>query len=179
MPLREFGDPVLRDIAKPLSAIDITKASTRRLIGAMQKQLLSMHAGVALAAPQVGQSLQIVVVAVRPTEHRPDVEEIDLVMINPNIAAVYGRKQQMWEGCLSAGKSGLFAKTPRYHKVQVSYMDEHGAHHQKTFEGLLAQIAQHEIDHLNGVLFVDRVKDTTTYMTKRQYVAMLKSQKNS
>jgi len=176
MKIAEFGAQILRQQAERVKQAEIRSAELRKLINSMQELLLTQKAGVALAAPQIGVSQRIVVIGVRPTEHRPNVEKVDLVMINPKITESFGYRTQMWEGCLSAGKSGLFAKTPRYRKVQVEYLDEHGKHKQKTFAGLMAQIAQHEIDHLDGVLFIDRVKDTKTYMTKQQYIRMLKQQ---
>jgi peptide deformylase len=75
----------------------------------------------------------------------------------------------MWEGCLSAGSSGLFAKVLRYEKIEAQYLDEQGMQHTETLEGLPAQVFQHEVDHLNGILFMDHVTDPTTYMTLKEY----------
>ena len=96
---------------------------------------------------------------------------VDMVIINPKIVKTYGQKSPMWEGCISFGDTQNFpyAKVPRYKKVRLSYDDEHGQHHEADFDGFVAHVIQHETDHLNGVLFVDRVVDTTTYITVAEY----------
>lgn len=168
--IREFGEDILRKTCSSVPAKDFQALYVKELIRGMQELLLSENMGVAIAAPQVGESLAVVVVAVRPTKHRPKVKVVDLVMINPRIVQTFGYRTQTWEGCLSGGHDGLFAKVPRYKKVAVEFFDEAGNRQTEVFTGLLAQIAQHETDHLRGVLFVDRVKDSKTYMTKKQYI---------
>ena len=142
----------------------------------MQAFILSKKMGVGLAAPQAGKSLALAVICIRPVKHRKEVKEFDLVIINPHVTKTYGRKIQQWEGCISGGplKSGLFAKVPRYEKIELKYSDANGRRQQKTFEGLPAHVIQHEVDHLNGLLFVDRVKDTKTYITYNEYLKMIK-----
>lgn len=179
LPRIELGNPVLRKQAIPLSKEEIASTKIQTLIKNMHHTLLAEKLGIGLAAPQVGQSIALSVVAIRPTSHRPHVSKFDAVIINPRIVKTYGNKKQLWEGCLSAGESGLFGKVARFARAEVFYLDEHGAEHTKQFEGLQAQVMQHEIDHLNGVLFVDHVKDPGTYMTlteyKKQVVAKPKS----
>jgi peptide deformylase len=172
----EFGDPILRASARRLNKTEITSHKTKKLIADMRHTLSQLKLGVGLAAPQVGHGVALAVIAVRPTEHRPKVERFDRVLINPVIVNTFGRKTQMWEGCISAGahRAGLFAKVPRYRKVEVKYLDESGHDKTEIFEGLVAQVAQHEIDHLQGILFVDKVKDTTSYMTYKEYLKMVK-----
>lgn len=146
----------------------------------MRHTLLEKKLGIGLAAPQVGTGLAIAVIAIRPTKLRPKIETFDLVLINPIITTTVGRKRQLWEGCISSGaggKAGLFAKVPRYHTVEVTFYDESGKKQTKTFKGLQAQVIQHEVDHLNGVLFVDRVKDTSTYMTYPEYKKYVQNNK--
>lgn len=173
----EFGNPLLRQKTRLLPAEEITTPKIKALVKNMRHTLTSKKIGVAIAAPQVGEAIALVVVAVRPTKHRPKAEQYDKVFINPRITETFGRRTQMWEGCLSAGKSGLFAKVPRYKKVRASYMDEEGNQREEVFMGLPAQIVQHEVDHLNGILFVDRVKDTSTYMTLKEYRKRIKNKR--
>jgi peptide deformylase len=95
-----------------------------------------------------------------------------MVIINPEIVRTYGRRSQMWEGCISfqgGSRDFPYAKALRYRKVRVRYVDEEGKGHEKDFAGLLSHVLQHEIDHLNGVLFVERVKDPKTYMMISEY----------
>jgi len=169
LPRTEFGNPILRRKADRLTKTQIHTRRIQLLIRDMRFTLTSKKLGVGLAAPQVGESLSLSVISIHPTKHRPEVEEFDLVIINPKITKYIGKRTQMWEGCLSGGKSGLFGKVPRYKKVELQFLDKAGAKHCRIFEGLQAQVVQHEVDHLDGILFVDRVKDTKTFMTLKEY----------
>ncbi|HEX5797048.1 MAG TPA: peptide deformylase [Candidatus Saccharimonadales bacterium] len=179
MKITEFGNPILRQKPKKLTVKEIKSETTQRLIKRMREFLLSKKLGVGLAAPQVGKGLALAVICIRPVEHREDVEEFDLVIINPEITRTFGRRVQQWEGCISGGslKGGLFAKVPRYKKLELSYKDEKARPQKKVFEGLPAHVIQHEIDHLNGVLFVEKVKDRRTFVTYNEYVKIAKSDK--
>lgn len=180
MNITEFGNSVLREKARKLTIQEIKSQKIQQLIKNMRHTLTEQKLGVGLAAPQIGESVALAVVAVQPTRHRPEIDPLELVLINPKIIETYGYRTQMWEGCISSGsgKVGLFAKTPRYKKVKVSYIDEKAVRQQKVFTDLPAQIMQHEIDHLNGLLFVDHVKDTKTFMTMKEYKKQVRD-KNS
>ncbi len=169
--ITQFGNPILRKTATKLAGKDIKSSKANRLISDIRHTLKNKKLGVGLAAPQIGQSIALAVVQIRPTPHRPKVKNFDAILINPEITQTFGRRTQLWEGCISSGvgTSGLFARVPRYKKVKVRFMDEKGKLHHKIFEGLPAHVMQHEVDHLNGILFVDRVKDTGTYMTFQEY----------
>ncbi|MEX2014514.1 MAG: peptide deformylase [Candidatus Saccharimonadales bacterium] len=175
----EFGNPILRENAKSLTIKDIKATKIQKLIKEMQEFILSKKMGVGLAAPQIGKSLALAVVCIRPIKHRKEAKEFDLVIINPQIIKTYGNRIQQWEGCISAGplKSGLFAKVPRYKRIELKYHDEKGKQQKKTFEGLAAHIIQHEVDHINGILFVDKVKDTKTFITYNEYIKLAKKKK--
>src|SRR3989344_5994397 len=168
----EFGDPVLREVASRRTPKQSVSPKTKALIRDMRHTLTSKKMGVGLAAPQVGEGVALAVIAIHPTAHRSEVDPLDLAIINPRITKFIGRRPQMWEGCISAGTGGLFAKVPRYKTIRLSYFDEQGKRHNREFAGLPAQVIQHEVDHLNGILFVDRVKDTKTYMTMKEYKKM-------
>lgn len=166
----EFGNPVLRAKVKKLSEDEILSAETQELIANIRHTLIEKKYGVGLAAPQVGRGISLSVIHIRPTKMRPNLPKskwVSLVIINPKITKTYGQPKQYWEGCISLPNT--FAKVPRYKKVKVKYLDEKGVKHEKVFEGLLAHVLQHEIDHLNGGLFVDKVMDTRTYMTAAEY----------
>ena len=177
MKITQFGNPVLRKKCAQLSAGEIRSSETNKLIKEMKSLLINKKLGVGLAAPQVGISKSVAVIEVNKTPLRRDVEEFSLVIFNPTITKTYGYRSQMWEGCISsgAGKAGLFAKVPRYKKIELEYFDEKARKHKKIFEGLPAHVIQHEVDHLNGILFVDKVKDSKTYMTYSEYKKMIKS----
>lgn len=168
----QFGNPILRQVAKKVAPKDIPSPEIQGLIYNMRHTLLSKKSGIGLAAPQVGEGVAVVVVAIRPLAHRQRVEPFDLNMINPEITETYGRKIPMYEGCISGGpgKAEFFAKVPRYKKVKVKFYDEQGTVRHETYEGFKAHVIQHEVDHLNGILFVDKVKDPSTYLTYAEYM---------
>jgi peptide deformylase len=175
----EFGNIILRADTRQLTPKEISSAKVQTLIKNMQHTLKAKKLGVGLAAPQVGEPMALAVVCLQKTPLRPNIEEFDVVIINPKITKTFGSKSLEWEGCISGGpaKATLFAQVPRYKKVQLKYYDEKGKILVKVFDGLAAHVIQHETDHLNGVLFVDRVKDSKTYITLAEYKKMLKSQK--
>lgn len=174
---RQFGDQILRDTAHPIKTSEIGTKMVQQLITSMRYTLTEKKLGIGLAAPQVGESVAIAIIAIRKSRTRPQVDDFDCVLINPIITETVGKRTQLWEGCISAGSNGkadLFAKVPRYKKILVEYFDEHGKRHNEYYEGMPAHVIQHEVDHLNGILFVDRVKDTQTFMTHKQYVKQLR-----
>lgn len=166
-----FGNPILRENARRLTKSDIASPEVQTLIADMQHTIATKRYGVGLAAPQVGQSVALSVVAIKPTPSRPEAEAVDLVIINPEVVSTSGRRKQMWEGCVSfgGGRDFPYARCLRYPKVRVHYLDKRGTHHEQDFEGLLAHVLQHEIDHLNGVLFVDRIKDLKSFVMVSEY----------
>ena len=174
---RQFGDPISWRRAKTIAIEDIKSAKIQALIKNMSHTLATEKIGVGLAAPQVGKSLSLAVVRIRPLPHRAKVKPLDMVLINPEITETFGRKKQVWEGCISAGhkNAGVFAKVPRHETIKVKYYDQTGNLRQRKLTGLPAQVVQHEIDHLQGVLFVDRVKDTRSYMTYAEYVKRIRN----
>ncbi|MBI3893996.1 MAG: peptide deformylase [Candidatus Wallbacteria bacterium] len=139
--LRILGDPVLRQVARDVEAVT---PNVRALLDDMVE---TMHAvgGVGLAAPQVGISLRLIVLGWNKKQWR---------MINPEISAATG-EQASFEACLSI--PGAEGEVRRAAKVTVRYVDERGRQRRLTSTGLLSRVLQHEIDHLYGVLFVDRL----------------------
>jgi peptide deformylase len=147
-------DKILRKIATPVAASGITKAETRTMITEMFEALATQHDGVALAAPQIGYSKRAFVIS----DHIFDTGIIPpLVYINPIITKKSRDKKQMEEGCLSC--RWWYGKVKRSTRITVSATDENGQPFTYEGKGLLAQIFQHEIDHLDGILFLDTAKD--------------------
>lgn len=178
--ISQFGNRVLREYSKKLTIDQIKSSKNQALITSMKNLLIVKKLGIGLAAPQVGESVAVAVIELQKTELRPEIIELSLVLINPEIIETYGRKAQMWEGCISSGNgsANLFAKVPRYKKLLLEYYNELGVKHNQVFEGLAAHVIQHEVDHLNGTLFMDKVKDTTTYMTYKEYKRMTNTRRN-
>lgn len=166
----EFGNPILRSKTKELSHKEILSKDTQELIANIRYTLENKKYGIGLAAPQVCRNIALSVIHIRPTKIRPDLPKskwASLVIINPKVTKTYGQPQQYWEGCISL--SNTFAKVSRYKKVKVSYTDENAQEQEKIFEGLIGHVVQHEIDHLSGKLFVDKVEDPSTYVSGTEY----------
>ena len=168
----QFGNPILRQKTRRLSREEILSNEIQDLIKNMKYALEKRKFGIGLAAPQVGKSVAISFIGIKPTPARPNLKRQDMVIINPKIIKTYGDKEDMWEGCISFGDP--FAKAERYKKVRVRWQDEKAATREKDFDGILAHVLQHEVDHLNGILFVDRVKDSKTYVTESEYLKIRK-----
>ena len=139
----KYGDPVLRKKTEPITKI------TDDVIQLAEDMLETMYAapGVGLAGPQVGISLQICVIDIVPEGKREPI-----VLINPKVLSGED-KVELEEGCLSFPK--IYEKVKRWNKVQVEYTDLKGKLNKVEVEGFLAKAFQHEIDHLNGKVFID------------------------
>ena len=168
--LMYFGNPILRQKAVLLSMDEITSYKIQRLIADIRALIAAERYGVGLAAPQVGESLALSVISIKPTPNRPNLKRFEQVIINPTYEGI-GRRSSMREGCLSSGKGDntLFAKALRYKKIRATWYDENAEFHDEVLDGFVAHVFQHETDHLGGILFVDRVRDTTTYMLADEY----------
>lgn len=166
----EFGNKILRQTPDRLTEEQILSAKVQELIACMYATLEQRKYGVGLAAPQVGKSLPLSVIDTKPTPTRPNLKREKLTIINPRIIQTYGSPQAEWEGCISG--AGLYAQVPRYKKLRLAWSDEKAQTHERDFDGFIAHVIQHEVDHLNGILFVDKVKDPKTYMTFKEYKKM-------
>lgn len=165
LPIVHAGEPVLRQKARPLSPKDIKSKDIQKLIEHMRETMRGAP-GVGLAAPQIGVSIRLAVIEDRKEYHKEvSAEQLALrerrpvpfhVLINPQIRDGANREVvEFFEGCLSL--PGFFALVPRSRAVRVDCLDEHGK--EKTIEasGWYARILQHEIDHLQGNLYIDHM----------------------
>lgn len=168
--LTRFGNPILREVARELSVEEITSEAIQQLIANIRYTNEQKKYGVGLAAPQVGKSVSISVIGIKPTPQRPQLQKFNSVIVNPSYEGI-GKRTSMWEGCQSsgAGKDTLFAKALRYKKIRATWYDEHAEKHFEELEGFVAHVFQHETDHLNGILFIDRVRDTRTFMMADEF----------
>jgi len=170
-------DKVLRQNAKEIPVHEIASPKIQKILKEMSISLKSQDDGVAIAAPQIGYALRIFVVSgkifeenfVKEREERlsgkktinsvtkTQKESKDLVFINPKISKLSHEKEWVPEGCLSV--RWLYGKTHRSKKATITAYDKNGKKFTRGASGLLAQIFQHETDHLNGILFIDHAKD--------------------
>ena len=162
----EFGDPILRAKAKKVPLKSIGTPAFNRLVADMVYTMRRAN-GVGLAAPQIGKSMRLAVLETRPTKMRLNLERSDVVVIvNPRIVHRSRVLQKEWEGCLSFAE--VRGCVPRAKTVVVEYYDECGEKVTAAAQGLWASIFQHEIDHLDGIGFMDRV-DTKSLMTLKEF----------
>jgi len=147
-------DPVLRELAKEIPLTDIGGTKLSKLIADMNEALDSQEDGVAIAAPQIGAPLRLFIVSGKVLPKRGGETQSNQVYINPVIKKRSGRKIIMEEGCLSV--RWVYGKTKRSDKIQIEAINEKGHKFVRQGTGLIAQIFQHETDHLNGVLFIDK-----------------------
>jgi peptide deformylase len=161
----QAGEAVLRDPARPLTREEIVSDEIRRLIADMLDTMRDAP-GVGLAAPQVGLPLQLAVIEDReellntlPAEELAEKERVPVsfhAIINPEITAIEHENVDFYEGCLSL--AGFSAVVPRARKVRVAYLNEHAEPRSVQASGWYARILQHEIDHLHGTLYIDRMR---------------------
>ncbi|GMU74105.1 MAG: peptide deformylase [Candidatus Campbellbacteria bacterium] len=151
-------DKVLRAIAQDVPIQDIGSTKLKKILADMQKALAQEPDGVAIAAPQIGVSLRIFVISGKVFAKDIDAPlPPDRVFINPNITKLSKEREWLEEGCLSV--RWKYGEVPRALKATVTAHDENGKKFTLGGSGLLAQIFQHETDHLNGVLFTDTARD--------------------
>lgn len=164
-PVVQEGNPVLREKAKPVAKKDIGGKAVTAVIAKMKKTLAGESFGVAIAAPQIGESLQIFVIAGKAfltDEDKKGFEEADenrdvppdMVFINPVLKRLSRKKREMSEGCLSV--RGTYGRVMRHEKATVQALDEKGKPFTYHGSDLIAHIFQHEYDHLDGILYIDK-----------------------
>lgn len=160
-----LGHPVLRQKTQAVPLTDIGKPYLTNLL---QDMLETMHeyGGIGLAAPQVHESLQVAIMNLSPEEDSEGLESSSeekkisiTVFINPTITVLDQREKEYWEGCLSI--PGLRGMVGRPRQIKVEYWDENGNKKVLVAENFLSTVIQHELDHLEGVLYIDRMKDLT------------------
>jgi len=164
----QAGNPVLRQLARALTPSEIASKKIKNLIGSMRE---TMHEapGVGLAAPQIGLSLQLAVIEDRAEYHK-DISAEQLrererrpvpfhAIINPRITERSDDVAEFFEGCLSL--PGFSALVPRARTVRVEFLNERGLKETLEASGWYARILQHEIDHLRGTLYIDRMDSRT------------------
>jgi peptide deformylase len=164
----EIGHPVLRERAREVTPEELRSDEVQSLIDDMIETMRAAD-GAGLAANQVAETLRIAVVEVRPGNPRyPYKPPVPLtVIVNPVIAPLDDEIVEINEGCLSV--PNLRGEVPRHVSIRVRYTDREGAEHDEVRRGLTAGTFQHELDHLDGTLFVDRVTDRSTLSTWEQF----------
>jgi peptide deformylase len=158
-----MGHPVLRERAKPLDKSDLRKPLVQKLIDDMVETMHEYH-GVGLAAPQVHEGVRIFVAML---DDDPDSRSEAVVIINPEISANGDAREEGWEGCLSI--PDIRGMVPRFTDISLKAIDRDGKALQLRLRDFPARVAQHETDHLDGVLFFDRMQSMATVTFLEEY----------
>lgn len=163
--IAQLGNPVLRQQAQLVD--NIQDKRLQELIDALIATAVASN-GVGIAAPQVSQSFRLFIVASRPNPRYPNSPQMEpTAMINPLIIAHSPEVVRGWEGCLSV--PGIRGLVPRYQAIEVEYTSRDSKVHRQVFSDFVARIFQHEYDHLDGIVFLDRVESTQDLMTEQEY----------
>jgi peptide deformylase len=154
-----MGDPRLWQKSAPVGRFDAPEL--KDLLQDMRDTMAHLN-GAGLAAPQIGVPLRVVIFGVKANPRYPGVEEVpDTVLINPSLTPLSDEVEEGWEGCLSV--PGMRGWVPRFRTLRYAGYDEQGRRFQREVEGFHARVVQHEVDHLDGILYPMRVRDLTRF----------------
>jgi len=155
-----LGNPILRQVAEPVSPEAIGAPEIQQLIDDML-ETMAEYDGAGLAAPQVHVSRRVVIYGVEANPRYPDADAVPLtVLINPKITSVGQKQEEDWEGCLSV--PDLRGKVPRFTRIRVEAYGRDGKPLRFAAEGFHARVVQHECDHLDGKVYLDRMTSLET-----------------
>ena len=158
-PVLRMGDPRLWQ--KSMSVTRFGTAELEELLRDMRDTMAHLN-GAGLAAPQIGVPLRVVIFGVTSNPRYPDIEPVpDTVLINPVLTPLSTEEEEGWEGCLSV--PGMRGWVPRFRRLRYAGYDEAGRFFQRDVEGFHARVVQHEVDHLDGVLYPMRIRDFTRF----------------
>jgi peptide deformylase len=154
----KMGEPLLRAVAAPVTHFDAELAS---LVADMDDTMRSLS-GAGIAAPQIGVSLRVVIFELQENPRYPHLTPVPYtVLVNPQLTLLDEQQEEGWEGCLSV--PGMRGLVPRYRRLRYRGFDAAGAPLDRTVEGFHARVVQHEVDHLDGILFPQRVRDLRNF----------------
>lgn len=170
----EWGNEILSTRLKPVPISTIKSKPVQELIKSMFGKIKGL--GIGLAANQVNKDMQLAVIEVTPIPGRSKVSYFPkTVLINPKILKYSKEKTKGWEGCLSC--PGIRGLVTRYKEIKVRYLDEKAEKHEEVIVGFPAIVFQHEIDHLNGIRYAERMEDMKMLITEKEYIKSLRKKK--
>ena len=166
--IARMGHPVLRQKCREVTREEISSPEMRRLVKDMI-ETMHEYGGVGLAAPQVHESVRLAVIEFDAEDGRYETGEAQslLVIWNARVKVLDETPSGFWEGCLSV--PGMRGYVERPSKIEINYLDERGKPQTLRAEGFLATVFQHELDHLDGVLYVDKIADKTRFAFSEEY----------
>jgi len=167
--IEELGNPILRENAKHVD--NIGDEYIQRLIDDLIETVRAVN-GVGIAAPQVNESYQIFIVASSPNPRYPDAPKMEpIAVIKPKIISRSDEMVDGWEGCLSI--PGIRGLVSRHKSITVEYMDRNAHERREELSDFIARIFQHEYDHLNGILFLDRLDNLRDIITEKEFIKLI------
>lgn len=156
-PILKIGNPLLQQVATAVTEDEINSPQLQEWLRSMKDTMIAEN-GAGLAAPQIGLSKRILMFGISTNPRYPNIEEVPFtVLINPVLQLVNDEQELGWEGCLSI--PGYRGMVPRYKELVYSGQDENGHHLERHVDGFHARVFQHEFDHLEGVLYLQRIVD--------------------
>lgn len=167
--IAQLGNAILRQ-----QALTVTDFNSLQLAEMIEQMLavLSDSQGVGLAAPQIGHSVCVIIVGSKPTTRYPNAPLMEpVVMINPSFQSLSDTQEKDWEGCLSI--PGIRALVPRYTKIKVNFTNANGEQKNLELNGFVARIFQHEYDHLQGLVYLDRVENNQDIISESEFFKLL------
>ena len=157
-PVLKMGEPLLRAVAQPVARFDAQLAA---LVADMDDTMRALS-GAGIAAPQIGVSARVVIFELKDNPRYPHIQPVPYtVLVNPVLTPLTDEEAEGWEGCLSV--PGLRGLVPRVTRLRYSGFDLAGAPLERTVAGFHARVVQHEVDHLDGILFPQRVRDLRNF----------------
>lgn len=173
MHIRKLGNTLLRQKAKTVE--NILSPNFQSILNEL-KTFVIEKGGMGIAAPQVGISQRFFIMSSHPNERYPYAPEMPITaIINPEIVWKSDEMEKGWEGCLSV--PAMRGYVPRYTSIKVRYINEQNELIETQLDGFLARIFQHELDHLDGKLFIDRVESTLDLMSEEEWLKQLAENK--
>ena len=163
--ISELGHPILRQRASEVD--NLRDKDVQNFIDDLIETCIDSN-GVGIAAPQVYKSERIFIISSRPNARYPNAPELGpIALINPAITSFSEEKEKDWEGCLSI--PGIRGLVPRHKTIKVKYQTRDGVLVENEFSDFIARIFQHELDHLNGIVFLDRMESSREIITEKEY----------
>ncbi|MBR5419173.1 peptide deformylase [Candidatus Saccharibacteria bacterium] len=165
--------------SKLLSREEILNDEMQKYLAELMEFSKSGKYGVGLSAIQVDRPIAVTVITSKPTPNRPELEVFDKICINLKVEEGFGKKEPMWEGCCSVlgeGNLPIYAEIPRYKAIRASYLDENGEPREERFEGFIAQVMQHEADHIEGRIITDLV-DRSKFVSYDEFHKIMQERK--
>lgn len=164
-PIAQLGHPILR---APALLVDNVHCDDIKNLIAQMMTTVKNAGGVGIAAPQIYHSKQIFIMCSKPNQRYPNAPYMEpTAIINPKILSASKEQVKDWEGCLSV--PSMRGWVPRHQSITVSYSDMKGDNHQEELTGFLARIFQHELDHLQGLTFIDRLESTQDLICEQEW----------